>query len=423
MKGARRLYLHLYLGFVGITLASLIAAALVFRVLSDLDDPPARYLRESARLLMRQLPPPSSPRFRADLRALAQDLDVDLLVLAPDGHPIAETSRRPFPPLRRLQPGLVRGPGGPVFVAVLSDGHRLVMRDRRGGNRIALFLLLGLVAAGMAVGSYPIARRITRRLERLEQGARRWGQGDLGHRVPEVGRDEVARVAAAFNKAAEQIEGLLAQQKQMLANTSHELRSPLARLRMALELVAEEPDAGRRRHLVDRAHEDILDLDGLVEEILIMARSDPKAPRRPLAAVDLGALVVSETERAGATSQAAGDLVLMGDETMLRRMVRNLLDNARVHAGNEGVHAAVSAEGESVVLAVEDRGPGVPEGEREKIFAPFYRPVGQSLRPGAGLGLALVQQVAAYHGGGARCLPRAGGGSRFEVRLPIAKHA
>ena len=103
-------------------------------------------------------------------------------------------------------------------------------------------------------------------------------------------------------------------------------------------------------------------------------------------------------------------------------MIRNLLENAQRYGGGSEVEASVAAEGARAVLRVEDRGPGVPEPERERIFEPFYRPSGWREGPdgGVGLGLALVRQIARHHGGDARCLPREGGGSCFEVWLPVS---
>jgi len=134
-----------------------------------------------------------------------------------------------------------------------------------------------------------------------------------------------------------------------------------------------------------------------------------------LETVDLAAIVREEAARTGALASGAASLA--GDPVMLRHLVRNLLENAQRHGGGTEVRAEVTASGDAVVLAVEDRGPGVPEAEREKIFAPFYR--GRGAEPGGtGLGLALVQQVAHYHRGRALARPRPGGGSRFEVHLP-----
>jgi signal transduction histidine kinase len=288
---------------------------------------------------------------------------------------------------------------------------RLLVTRRFHPFSLALVALAGLIA----VASYPVARRITRRLETLEGGVARWGAGDLSHRVAVQGADEVASLAARFNAAAEQVEALVAQQGEMLASTSHQLRSPLARLRMGLELIGEEADPERRARLVESGRRDVRDLDALIEEVLLMARADVRAPRRPFETVDLAAIVREEAARTGA--MASGAASLAGDPVMLRHLVRNLLENAQRHGGGTEVRAEVAASGDQIVLAVEDRGPGVPEAEREKIFVPFYR--GRGAEPGGtGLGLALVQQVAHYHRGRALARPRAGGGSRFEVHLP-----
>jgi signal transduction histidine kinase len=206
----------------------------------------------------------------------------------------------------------------------------------------------------------------------------------------------------------------------MLATASHELRSPLARMRMALELLAEEPDPIRRGELSRRSAEDIAELDALVEELLLTARAQASVPRRPFTDVDLLALVRTEAEAVGA--HAAGEpIVLSCEPAMIKRMVRNLLVNARSHGQGGAIRAEILRSGAHVVLAVEDEGPGVPESERERIFTPFYRAPGP--RPpgdtGVGLGLALVRQVARYHGGDVTYVARQPSGSRFEVRLPL----
>jgi signal transduction histidine kinase len=305
----------------------------------------------------------------------------------------------------------------------LGNGNTLGVSERgRPGPRGTLFvpLLVGL-ALLMALGLYPLSRSITRRIEQLAEGARRWGDGDLGHRVPVQGHDEIAALASRFNQTAGAIEALLAQERQMLASASHELRSPLARIRMALELLAEEADPARRGELARRASEDIAELNALVEELLLAARTQPGVPRRPLSQIDLRALVAEEAALVAGVEVTGESLSYMGEPAMIKRMVRNLLSNAQLHGGGV-VRVEVRREGASALLAVEDDGPGVPEAERERIFAPFYRPPGP--RPpgdsGLGLGLALVRQIARYHGGDVRYLARAPHGSRFEVRLPAS---
>jgi signal transduction histidine kinase len=189
---------------------------------------------------------------------------------------------------------------------------------------------------------------------------------------------------------------------------------------MAVELLAEESDASKRAELSRRSAEDIAELDALVEELLMAARTQAGVPRRPFADVDLLGLVRSE---ANATSaHVAGDAIhIPGEAGMLKRMVRNLLTNAKLHGQGGAISAEVRASGDHVTIAVEDEGPGVPESERERIFAPFYRAPGP--RPpgdtGLGLGLSLVRQIARYHNGDVSYFPRQPKGSRFEVKLPL----
>ena len=288
--------------------------------------------------------------------------------------------------------------------------------------------LLGLVGIAVALGVYPIVRRLTQRLEGLQQGVQRWGHGDLSVRVPEQGEDEIADLARRFNAAAERIEGLLATQqrllsaqKSLLANASHELRSPLARIRMGLELLA----PGAQGAVRDEISRNIAELDQLVDEILLASRLDAReADLGTIEAVDLSGLAAECCAVTGAELRMApGEpaVVVRGVSRLLRRLVRNLLENARRHAGQGPVTVELGREGAMAVLRVCDRGPGVPPSERERIFEPFYRLPGASEREGGvGLGLALVRSIAQRHEGEVRCVDHEGGGACFVVRLPLA---
>ena len=289
--------------------------------------------------------------------------------------------------------------------------------------------MLGLAGLVVMAVLFPVARRLTQRLEALQRGVQRWGEGDLSARLPEGGQDEVADLSRRFNAAAERVQSLMASQaallqsqKSLLANASHELRSPLARIRMAVELSGTQGSPAAR----DEIQRSITELDQLVDEILLASRLDAReADMGTVESVDLIGLLAEECARVGAVfelPECTGEVVVPGVARLLRRAVRNLLENAVRHGRRTGraeVVAQLSLQGGHAVLHIDDRGPGVPPDQRERIFEPFYRLPGASEREGGvGLGLALVRQIAARHGGSVACDNREGGGARFTLRLP-----
>ena len=288
---------------------------------------------------------------------------------------------------------------------------------RGAGLAIGLVLLFVAVAAG----AYPVVRRLTRRLESLKQGVEAFGAGALHHRVDAGGRDEVAAVAASFNQAAARIESLVRANQSLLANASHELRSPLARLKMAVEML-ESAEAPQRAPLRDEIERNIRELDTLVEEVLLASRLDVAENPLHRDKVDLLAVAAEEAARVGAHVESTRSVHVDGDERLLRRAVRNLLENAQRYGGGEveiGLGHVTVRGRDCVFLEVCDRGPGVPEAMRERIFEPFFRLPGHAEQAGGiGLGLALVKQIAVRHGGDVRCEARSGGGSVFVIEMP-----
>ncbi len=288
--------------------------------------------------------------------------------------------------------------------------------------------MLGLVGLAVALGAYPVMRRLTLRLEALQRGVERWGAGDLSARINTEGRDEVAFLARRFNHAAERIETLMESHKSLLANASHELRSPLARIRMGLELMSVDMASPQRMEISRSINE----LDQLIDEILLASRLDTKqADAEPFEALDLTGLAAEECSRVHAELQAeltdgpdAGhSLTVQGSPRLLRRLIRNLLENARRYShGDISLQLTQTGTGrqQRAVIQVHDRGPGVPSAQRERIFEPFYRLPGASEREGGvGLGLALVKSISERHGGTVRCEARPGGGASFIVELPM----
>jgi len=446
----RSLYLRIWLTVVAaVALFALVSGWLVHRHMAQ-----ERQRLESAAqgraeawgdLLQRSLPPADAPAAEqsAALAEWSQRLRLPMALETADGQRIAASESY----LRREAdgpPGMRRGipirlddgrtlwvarrgmrPGGPPDAPGpradrLGPVFPLVPAGFEGAGVV---LLLGVLFLGVTAGAYPVVRRLTRRLEALKAGVETFGSGALHHRVSEQGRDEVAAVAASFNRAAARVETLLRSHQTLLANASHELRSPLARLKMAVSLLPDAQGPGRERLLAE-VHTNIGELDALVEEVLLASRLDAAADAQPLALVDLFALAQEEGARVQADVQGA-PLLVQGEERLLRRALRNLLENAQRYGAGE-VSVTVQAQGSPigtpgpvVQVRVCDRGPGVPEPWRERIFEPFFRLPGHAEREGGvGLGLSLVRQIAQRHGGSVRCEGRDGGGSCFTLTLP-----
>ena len=324
---------------------------------------------------------------------------------------------------------------GPEFEVRMNDGQTVHLHLPRPPqspwNRppFGFVWMLSLVAIAVALATYPIIRKLTRRLERLQNGVEKWGEGDLSVRVPEGGQDEVAFLAARFNHAAQRVETLvkshetlLASQKSLLANASHELRSPLTRIRMGLELMGSPASPDFKKEI----ERNIAELDQLIEEILLASRLDAReADLGTIETVDLIGLAAEECARVDAELdiQLASALSVRGVTKLLRRAVRNLLENARRYAAGD-ITVTLSKSGEQVVIRVCDRGPGVPPELLERIFEPFYRLPGATERDGGvGLGLSLVKSIILRHGGTVACENRPDGGACFVVQLPLASEA
>ncbi len=353
-----------------------------------------------------------SPAVLADaIRAWGEQMDADISVydsrgalMAAHGRPIplpADADSRHEP--RR------------VMRIDLADGRSVLTRLRLPPGEPGWHILevMLVVAGGVGLAAFPMTARLTRKLEGVRSVMEQWGEGALATRVDETGSDEVALVARTFNKAAARLEGLLTAQRALLANASHELRSPLARLRIAIELWLVEP-APTTHHEIVR---NLVEVDQLVEEILLSSRLDhASAYTGRNEVVDLLGLAAEEAARVGA-SVAGTPMVIDGNATLLRRLLRNLLENALKH-GHPPVEVAVSGHGGEARIVVSDGGRGIAPEERERVFEPFYRPAGRSEADGGwGLGLSLVRQIALRHGGRVECEAPSDGGSRFVVHL------
>ena len=416
----QRLYLQFYVTILVILAVFVGAAVLLWRVADD-DNRTPQYLDVAAELTGALLPDATAPRPEQQraIEGLQRKLRFDIALYEPDGDMIAMAGKPPprFDPMR-ARTGWRRAPGGPNFVLQLPDGRWLVARQVRERPNPIFWIAaaLGLVAVAVAIASFPVVRGLGRRLERLKAGVDRLGGGDLSARVKVEGRDELAALAASFNRSAERIEELVAAHRLLLANASHELRTPLTRISVAASLLGDAADPKTRESL----KRDVAELDQLIEQILLASRLEALPTLERRAPVDLLALAAEEASHYDV--EVDGEPVTVsGDRTLLRRLVRNLVENAQRYGGGTPIEVSVKRDSDCAVLEVTDCGPGVPEAERQRIFEPFYRMAGaaESGR-GSGLGLALVLDIARRHGGDAVCLAAEGGGSCFRVDLPAA---
>jgi signal transduction histidine kinase len=417
MKFIRR---SLFLQFYATVIAGLLLVAFVlvaFAAIGKFDqrDPLSARIGPFLDSVLQQ-PPGSSFDLDRAVRRMSEAVDADISIYDRDGQMIANAGR-PVPPFVGTDDPKGFRPPGRTFAFTTPEGLKVVARSRMpfGPHRQGVAVLILLIAAALGLVALPVTRRLTKRLERLKTGMDTWSAGALETRLKVEGNDEIAEVARTFNMAAGRIEDLVTAQKNLLANASHELRSPLARLRMAIEMFEADPGEGLKTEIV----RNMAELDELVEEILISSRLQAGRTESFEDMVDIVAVAAEEsTHFDDAVTVTGPSTLIRANGRLIRRLIRNLLQNAARH-GKPPIDVSVTETAGALHLTVTDHGDGIPESEREKIFEPFYRPAGRAEAAGGwGIGLALVKQIAELHGGSVRCEAAEGGGAAFVVRLP-----
>ncbi len=395
-------------------------AALIAWLLRDDVGHMPEVVRDIAGFVVDELPQDDPAAFRRGLRRRAHRLRASISVWDERGRLLARAGR-PLPaPGAKQRLRAFRDPRHGALVQ-LEDGRSVAIAlDEPARLRPAHWgIPVVILMVALLLGSHWAATRIARRLASLEASVARFGEGDLSVRAGEHGDDEIGRLSRAFNRSAERIASLVQTQRRMLQSASHELRSPLARLRMAIELLRDGGDERAREKLSADAERDIGELDELIDELLLAARLEDSALPREHVRVDLTALVKAEAERAG-VSAALAPVEVTGNPRMLKSLSRNLIENAKRY-GAPPIEVRLAREGDEVVLTVDDAGNGVPEADHARIFEPFYRALGtrEGQGGGVGLGLSLVRRVARHHGGDVRYIAK-GAGARFEARWPVS---
>lgn len=413
----RRLYIQIYLTVLATLILVVVLSALIWNVFAR-DRFNQDMFEIVGTLTYLSLPTADAPigQQRQAVTRLGRELDIDLTLFASNGELIAANGRpaRSSQQFGQKRPGRWHRQKRPhQWILPLPDGRVLAADLRRRGGPAPLLRLLaflGVIALGVGIGAYPLVRRLTRRLERLQRGVEQIGGGAFETRIDIGGRDEIAQLANSFNDAAQKIQKLLGGHRMLLANASHELRTPLSRIRIGIELL-KDGDAERRAALND----DIAELDKLIDEILLMSRLDAGGQIDIGGRVDLVALAAEEAARYNECSLIGTAPEVPGDARLLRRLIRNLIDNAFTH-GAPPVSIELSAADDFVVLTVNDAGSGIASNEREAVFQPFFRGRDRQNTHGYGLGLTLVRQIAEAHGGSVEAL-EGKFGSAIRVRI------
>jgi two-component system osmolarity sensor histidine kinase EnvZ len=307
------------------------------------------------------------------------------------------------------------------WVAIPSGGRTLWLgfpHSRVGTQPLVTVLLTaaaGLILAVLA--AVWLARRIVAPLERLDAAAALLGRGERPALLPETGPRELARLAHRVNALGREVHELLDGRTTLLAGLSHDLRTPLARMRLAIEMLSRRPDPA----LIERLERDIEEMNRLVGDMLELARGlGQEAPRR----IDVGELLEqlarSAREAGASVTVVSAPCTATAAPMALRRVLGNLLSNAQRYGGAGMIELQAQRDGGAVRIGVLDRGRGIPDDQLEAVFRPFHRVESSRSRGtgGSGLGLAIVRQLAQANGWTVSLENRAGGGLAAWVTLP-----
>ncbi|MDO5770148.1 MAG: ATP-binding protein [Psychrobacter sp.] len=299
-------------------------------------------------------------------------------------------------------------------------------------NWFPLNLIISVVLISMfliSLGVYALIFPLERKLQLIQMGVNEVSHGNLDTRVQVIGQDEIARLSATFNAMTEHIKRLIESQRELTRAVSHELRTPVARIRFAVDMLADTDDEESRYTQRDYIDEDIESLNALIDEILTYAKLEEGSPKLNLESVNLSELVeqiVRETNALGKPIEVRGNppaskITAIADRRYLHRVVQNLAGNALRYADHTIIVSAGVRKGMAFV-SVEDDGHGIPEEDREKVFIPFARLDDSRTRAsgGYGLGLSIVSRIAFWFNGSMKVdeSPELGG-ARFVMTWPI----
>jgi signal transduction histidine kinase len=477
---ARSLYWRIGLGFILFLAVTLVLQVILFIYVAGETEGgmPARMGRDFAELVAAEFEAELARDPQLDLRRYAErrvnELHRPAAIVFPDGSAVAPAGtqvprniRFPGPFRRRAGDGR-RGPprppdGSPMMsrtpfgsprrgpvIAPIEHNDQVVAVVwvppltglRRVAEELGAPLVIGallLLVGGTAIAALVIFRPAQARLRAVEEAARRLGEGDLTARAPEIGGDEVAAVATAFNRMAAELAARQAQlveadraRRQLLADVSHELMTPLTAIRGYAETLGLPqflPPSKEGQRAVKVIHEEGERIERLVKDLLDLARFEAGGISLALENVDVDEIFERVSERHAQAAHEKGvtieiethddDIRLVGDPHRLEQAVQNLASNALRHTPPAGrIRLGASREGEMVKLTVLDTGVGIPAQHLPHVFDRFYKADQSRSQAGSGLGLSIVRAIVERHGGAVSVRSRPGE-TVFEIQIPL----
>ena len=449
-----RIFLSLWLGSTLLMVGTSLSIAMIAEreVPEQVLDRVGTLLRGNAYNLLQLYTRVDQREFAEAVAAVEDNYDLAVYFIDDNGR---ELLGRPMPvALRRFETEFAAAEktltvGGPLRGGALMFGERMRAPDGREyrviGSAIgpplpsinlilgAMFapLLFSVLLAGLF--SAVSARYLVVPIDDLRRATRQLAAGDLASRVGAALRersDEFGALAADFDTMADRIGALIGTQRQLMLDLSHELRSPLARLRVALELMRDQPRAA----LLDRMERDTDRMDILIGELLLLARLESPASALSHSTVDLGELLseivddarleIAGQPRALGFEDTSEVILVEGDRELLLRALENVVRNALQHTpADAGVAVSLAREGDSARIRVIDGGAGFSADALSRLFAPFARGDSPRQQQGNGLGLAIARAAVQRHGGRLEVVARPPGtGAVVEIRLPLVQH-
>jgi signal transduction histidine kinase len=367
---------------------------------------------------------------------------LDFWIVDRSGHVLLSNEHHGPPPFDRRE--LERAAAGERVVSVRRRGPPRVIvpiRDDRGtieelavvqrgfpGERFPRFPVFAsflIVVLTIAVLILPLSKRLTKPVSELHKLGQEWAEGHLERRAKVSGNDEISDLARTFNEMAEKLQNMMQRRKEFFASISHELKSPLTRMRIALELLSEKTREADAEELIQSLQNEIQESEGLIEQLLVLSRLEMSlAPAHEV--IHLEKIVERALEQTKSFAdyrkielRHSGHVDISGDAVQLERAIVNIIENAiKFSEPGQTVDVQLRRQNGNAILMCKDQGKGIRPEEAQKIFEPFYRGATSAEKSGSGLGLFIAKRIIEKHSGTIHAEPNQPRGTTITITLP-----